>query len=553
MAPDNDLVALIANELFTGTPLALDAGPAAPAASSVPTVGDAPLEAAATAAPAAPALGSTPPPPTDAASVPAVGSGSFLSNVPYELDLQLFAVPEPEPAAAAQPSPPLGEGELLNLGLGSLELGGLSLPGEEGSRFYFLPSSEPPQAEPESDTVDVLAVRRDFPALHQKVNGKQLVWLDNAATTHKPQSVIDAVSRFYERDNSNIHRGAHTLAARATNAFEAARQKVQFFLGAGSTEEIIFTRGATESVNLVAQTYGRANLGPGDEVLVSELEHHSNIVPWQFICQEKGAKLRVIPIDDEGQLRLDEYEKLLSPRVKLVAVAHVSNVLGTVLPIPLITQLAHQHGAKVLVDGAQGAPHLPVNVQAFDADFYVVAGHKLFGPTGIGVLYGKRELLEAMPPWQGGGSMIQSVSFEETVFSPLPAKFEAGTPHIAGAVGLGAAIDYLDRLGMERVAAYEEGLMAYGSAALASIPGLRQIGTAPGKVGALAFVVPGKRPEDIGRALDREGIAVRAGHHCAQPALRHFGLDAAVRPSLSLYNTAAEVDILVAALHKIIG
>jgi SufS family cysteine desulfurase len=398
---------------------------------------------------------------------------------------------------------------------------------------------------------DAHAVRGDFPALHQKVYSKQLVWLDNAATTQKPQSVIDALTHYYAHDNSNIHRGDHLLADRAAAAHENARHKVQIFLGANSPAEIIYTRGSTEAINLVAQAYGRSVVGPGDEVLVTQLEHHSNIVPWQFLCQEKGATLRVIPIDDQGQVILDEYEQLLGPRTRIVAVAQVSNVLGTVLPIGMMTQMAHRHGARVLVDGAQGAPHLPVNVQALDADFYVFSGHKLFAPTGIGILYGKREILEAMPPWQGGGSMIQSVTFEKTTFSPPPAKFEAGTPHIAGAVGLGAAVDYINRYGLESIAAYEEELMAYATAALDTIPGLRQIGTTPGKVGALAFVISGTDTKEVGRFLDSEGIAVRSGHHCAQPTLQRYGLTSSVRASISLYNTVEDIDALMAALRNI--
>ena len=359
------------------------------------------------------------------------------------------------------------------------------------------------------------------------------------------------MSHFYSHDNSNIHRGAHTLAVRATDAYESAREKVQHYLGAGSKSEIIFTKGATEAINLVAQAWGRKNVGPGDEVLVSTFEHHANIVPWQFLVKEKGAVLKVIPIDDDGQIILEEYEKLLNSRTKIVAIAQVSNVLGTVPPIAIMAQLAHKYGAKILVDGAQGAPHLPTNVLALDADFYALAGHKLFAPTGIGVLYGKSQILEDMPPWQGGGSMIESVTFESTVFNPPPAKFEAGTPPIAGAIGLGAAIDYINRFSIGSIAAYEEGLMSYATAALSTIPGLRQIGTTPDKVGALAFVIPGIKTEEIGRHLDNEGIAVRAGHHCAQPALRRFGLTAAVRPSISMYNTASDIDALVAALRKL--
>ncbi len=416
-----------------------------------------------------------------------------------------------------------------------------------GPRFYFLP--EQPAA-PAADGFDVTAVRRDFPALRQTVYGKSLVWLDNAATTHKPQSVITALVDYYARDNSNIHRGAHALADRATMAFETARAKVQRFLGAASPEEIIFTRGATEAINLVAQTYARLHVGPGDEILLTTLEHHSNLVPWQRLCEEKGAILRVAPIDDQGQVILEEYARLLGPRTRLVALAHVSNVLGTVLPVAAMVEMAHHYGIPVLVDGAQAVPHVPVDVQALGADFYAFSGHKLFGPTGIGVLYGKRALLEEMPPWQGGGNMIEAVTFERTTYAGLPAKFEAGTPHIAGAVGLGAAIDYLSGLDLARAAAYEQRLLAYGTAALAEIPGLRFLGTAPGKVGTLSFFLPGMPSPDLGTFLDREGIAVRAGHHCAQPTLRRYGLISVVRPSLAFYNTCADIDALAAAVRK---
>ena len=532
-------------------------GPSEFSWAEIPSLGDAPLahSGPSTPIPNGEALPSS----VLAGEVPRVGDGSFLSDIGHEVDLSFLAPPsagenpaiaglENNPQEVQEPS----KGDFLSFGLDSLKTGGLPTP-DLGSHFYFLPNPTPSgKASKETGRpYDGHSVRRDFPALNQKVNGKPLIWLDNAATTHKSQSVIDAVSNYYSRDNSNIHRAAHTLAARSTDAFEGARKKVQLFLGASSPSEIIFTKGATEAINLVAQAWGRKNVGPGDEVLVSELEHHANIVPWQFLVQEKGATLKVIPIDDKGQIILEAYEKLLSPRTKIVAIAQVSNVLGTVPPVAIMTQLAHKQGAKVLIDGAQGAPHLPTSVLGLDADFYIVAGHKLFAPTGIGVLYGKRSILEEMPPWQGGGAMIESVSFDKTVFNPPPAKFEAGTPPIAGAVGLGAAIDYVSRFGIESIAAYEEGLMSYATAALSTIPGLRQIGTTPDKVGALAFVIPGLKPEDIGKHLDREGIAVRAGHHCAQPALKHFGLTAAVRPSLSLYNTADDVDALIAALRKL--
>lgn len=398
---------------------------------------------------------------------------------------------------------------------------------------------------------DVASIRRDFPALHQQVHGKPLVWLDNAATTQKPQSVIDAVSNYYARDNSNIHRSAHTLAARSTDAFEQAREKVQKFLGAPSAREIVFVRGTTEGINLVAQTYGRKFLQPGDEIVLSTIEHHANIVPWQMIAKERGAVLRVIPVNDRGEVMLDSYQSLLGPRTRLVTLAHASNSLGTILPVAEMIQMAKRYNARVLIDGAQSIAHLPVNVQQLDCDFYVFSGHKIFAPTGIGAVFAKSELLEIMPPWQGGGSMIKDVTFEETTFSPPPAKFEAGTPNIADAVGLGSALDYVNRLGVANIATYEHELLQYGIEKLSAIKGLRLIGTAREKVGVLSFVLPDKRPQDVGRLLDLEGIAVRAGHHCAQPSLRRFGLEATVRPSLSIYNTKDDLDRLADAIKRI--
>ncbi len=398
---------------------------------------------------------------------------------------------------------------------------------------------------------DVEGVRRDFPALHQLVHGQPLIWLDNAATTHKPQAVIDATSQFYGRDNSNIHRAAHTLAARATELFEAGREKVRRFLGAADAKEIVFVRGTTEGINLVAQSYGRKHIGAGDEIIVSELEHHANIVPWQLLAEQVGAVVRVIPINDRGELVLEKFLRLLNERTKFVSVAHVSNSLGTINPVEQIIAMAHARGVPVLVDGAQSTPHLPVNVSALDADFYVFSGHKIFAPTGIGALYGKAPLLEAMPPWQGGGHMIKDVSFEKTLYQNAPEKFEAGTPDIAGVVGLGAAIDYLFKIGIPAIAAYEHALLEYGTQALAAVPGLRPIGTAATKASVLAFVIPGVPNESIARHLDRHGIAVRAGHHCAQPAIRHFGLESSVRPSLAFYNTREEVDALVGALRAL--
>ena len=399
---------------------------------------------------------------------------------------------------------------------------------------------------------DVPAIRKDFPILQQQVHGKPLAWLDNAATTQKPQSVIDALSRFYAHDNSNIHRGAHTLAARSTDAFEQARQKVQAFLGASSSKEIIFVRGSTEGINLVAQTYGRKFLQQGDEIVLSTLEHHANIVPWQMVAKEKGAVLRVIPVTDRGEIMLEQYEAILGPRTKLVALTHASNSLGTILPVTEMTQMAKRYNARVLIDGAQSVSHMPINLQQLGADFFVFSGHKIFGPTGIGVVYAREELLEIMPPWQGGGNMIRNVTFEETAYAEAPAKFEAGTPNIADAVGLGAALDYVEQLGRPAIAKYEQGLLQYATEQLSRINGLRLIGTAREKVGVLSFVLRDRPTEEIGRLLDLEGIAVRAGHHCAQPSLRRFGLEATVRPSLALYNTTDEIDRLADAVKRIL-
>jgi cysteine desulfurase / selenocysteine lyase len=393
-------------------------------------------------------------------------------------------------------------------------------------------------------------IKEDFPALNQNVHGKPLIWLDSAATSQKPYDVIEKVREFYHRDNSNVHRGAHTLAARSTNAYEEAREKVQAFIKAESKKEIVFVRGATEAINLVAQSYGRKNIGRGDEILVTEMEHHSNIVPWQFLAQEKGARIKVAPFTDVGELDLEVFGRLLNDRTKIVAFTHVSNSLGTINPVRQMTEMAHRHGAKVLIDGCQSLPHMPVRVSDINCDFLAFSGHKLYGPTGIGVLYGKRELLETMPPWQGGGMMITDVTFEKTVFSDIPTKFEAGTGNIADAVGLGAAIDYLSKIGMENVERFEHELVQYSMNALGSIPGLRLIGTAPNKAGAISFLIEGLDPAEIGTFLDHEGIAVRTGHHCAQPAVRHFGVESTVRPSLGIYNTKSDIDELVKALYK---
>ena len=398
---------------------------------------------------------------------------------------------------------------------------------------------------------DAASIKRDFPILRQHVHGRPLIWLDNAATTQKPQAVIDRLSAFYENENSNIHRAAHALAARATDAYEAAREKSRRFINASSANEIIFVRGTTEGINLIAQAWGRRNVKKGDEILITWLEHHANIVPWQMLCAETGAILKVAPVDDKGQVRLDEYEKLLSRRTRIVSFTLVANAIGTVTPAKDMIEMAHRLGACVVADGAQAVSHMPVDVQALGCDFFVFSGHKVFGPTGIGVVYGKPEVLEAMPPWQGGGNMIVDVTFEKTVYHGPPGRFEAGTGNIADAVGLGAAFDYLDTIGMANIAAYEHELLIYATEGLNSIPGLRIIGNADEKAGVISLVLDGCRSEDVGAALDREGIAVRSGHHCAQPILRRFGLETTVRPSLALYNTRDDIDALVAALRRI--
>jgi len=403
---------------------------------------------------------------------------------------------------------------------------------------------------PRYGAFDVEGVRRDFPILHQKINGKPLAWFDNAATTQKPRQVIDAISRFYATDNSNIHRGAHTLAARSTDAYEGARATVQRFLGGASPEEIIFVRGTTEGINLVANACG-AHLSAGDEIVLTEVEHHANIVPWQMLAERTGAVIRVAPIDDRGELILEAYAALLGSRTKFVAITHASNSLGTILPVGAMTGMAKAHGARVIVDGAQSVSHFPVDVRRIGCDFFVFSGHKIFGPTGIGAVWASAEAQKTMAPWQGGGNMIRDVTFAKTVYADPPAKFEAGTPNIADAIGLAAALDYVTALGRERIAAQEHLLLEHATARLGGIPGVRLVGTARAKVGVLSLVIPGRDVIDIGRALDREGMAVRAGHHCAQPSLRHFGLEATVRPSFAFYNTIEEIDRLAVAVEGI--
>jgi len=403
------------------------------------------------------------------------------------------------------------------------------------------------------DSSDIIAgCRHHFPLLHQQINGKALVYLDNAATSQKPQVVIDAMMQYYIAENSNIHRGIHYLSERATLAYEKVRQKVVKFVNAADTKEIIFVRGTTEAINLVSSSFGRKNVSAGDEILVSAMEHHSNIVPWQMLCEERGSLLRVIPMNDQGELILEEYEKLLTPKTRIVAISHVSNALGTINPVKQMTAMAHRHGIPVLIDGAQAAPHLRIDVRDIDCDFYAFSSHKMFGPTGVGVLYGKQQLLESMPPYQGGGDMIKSVTFEKTIYNDLPHKFEAGTPNIGGGIGLGAAIDYLGRIDRDAALEYEHEILTYASEQLQRIPGARVVGTAKEKAPVLSFVIEGIHPHDIGTILDHEGIAIRTGHHCAQPVMLRFGIPATARASFAFYNTKDEVDLLIKGLQKVV-
>ena len=399
---------------------------------------------------------------------------------------------------------------------------------------------------------DVEKIRKDFPILHQEVHGKPLVYLDNAATSQKPRAVIEATTHYYSRDNSNIHRGVHELSQRATRGYEEAREKARRFINAAESREVLFVRSTTEAINLVAGSYGRTRVGTGDEIVVSTMEHHSNIVPWQILCEEKGARLRVVPVSDAGELLVEEYEKLLGPRTRIVSLVHLSNALGTVNPVSHIIDLAHRRGIPVLLDGAQAAPRVKLDVRDLGVDFYAFSGHKLYGPTGIGVLYGKASLLEEMPPYQGGGDMISSVTFEKTLYNKLPHKFEAGTPNIAGGIALGAAIDYVESVGLEAIAAHEEDLLSYATEAVSRIRGLRIIGTAREKAGILSFVIDGIHPHDVGTVLDQEGIAIRAGHHCTQPLMERFGIPATARASFGMYNTRQEVDALVRGILKVL-
>ncbi len=511
----------------------------------------------------------------EAATSVAPSSAAIPASPYFDAGIHQSQIPAPSSVAAAAPatgiteaaagpidwSPPLPanveihDGSLPRL-FDDAPLSGK--PPQDGApSYYFLtpilatrPEAAAPAAPFQRRLFDVNDIRRDFPILEERVHGKRLVWLDNAATTQKPQAVIDRLVHYYSHEYSNVHRAAHELAARSTDAYESAREKVQRFIGAGSAEEIVFVRGTTEAVNLVAASYGRKFLGEGDEIVLSTLEHHSNIVPWQFLAEQVGAVIRVVPVTDRGEVLLSDFERTLTTRTKFVSLTHVSNALGTILPVREMIDIAHRRGAKVLIDGAQAVSHFPVNVQSLDADFYAFSGHKLFGPSAIGVLYGKKALLDEMPPWQGGGNMIQRVTFEHSTFADPPSRFEAGTAALGPAVGLGAAVDYLDRIGMQNVATHERALLAYATEALGRIPGVRLIGTAPEKAGVVSFVTDKIPAEEMGKILDQDGIAVRAGHHCAQPTMDRFGLEATVRPSLALYNTHDEIDQLERAVRR---
>ncbi len=601
--PDAGAIERLANALFEGvTGGAPLAPPAIPASAPAPWTPPAPPAAAVfgQAAPFAPPFGAVDP---QAHSVPSsvplrsfggasAGSASPFSTAGGRLSTPaaaqtLTSLPGGEPPVPALEGPaglplsPFAAEIDLREALGALRQG-LSLPGVP--RGPSTPSSTLPVpaapattqphetkrlsstsfgsgAEPITPRLtdsqsrigvfDAASIRNDFPILQEKVHGKRLIWLDNGATTQKPQSVIDRIAYYYAHENSNVHRAAHTLAARSTDAYEAAREKLRRFLNASSTKDIVFVRGATEGVNLVAKSWGQRNVGSGDEIVVTWLEHHANIVPWQQLCQATGAKLRVAPVDDNGDIILEEYEKLLNPRTRIVALTQVSNALGTVTPAAEMIAMAHRHGALALVDAAQSVLHRRTDVKALDADFLVLSGHKMFGPTGIGAVYGKQAILDATPPWQGGGNMIADVTFERTLYQNAPERFEAGTGNIADAVGLGAAVDYLDRIGLEAIERHEHELIEATVAGLSGIAGVRLVGAPRERAGVVSFVIEGCRAEDVGKALDREGIAVRAGHHCAQPILRRFGLEATVRPSFALYNTHEDVDALIAAVRRI--
>jgi cysteine desulfurase/selenocysteine lyase len=482
------------------------------------------------------------------ATPPSGGTGHLGSPIalPFERELHALLAPLAAFSVPAVPGTPAVPSDT-----DLYFLDGLSIPGQShvsGAGSAPFHQSELQSAHP---AFDIHGIRRDFPILSETVNGRPLIWFDNAATTQKPKSVIDRITYFYQHENSNIHRAAHELAARATDAYEGARQKVARFLSASSPDEIIFTRGTTEAINLVAATFGQQHIGPGDEIVITHLEHHANIVPWQMLCLSKGAKLRVAPVDENGTLLLDEFSKLLTNRTKLVAFTQVSNALGTITPAKTIVEMGHRVGAKVLVDGAQSVSHMKVNVQDLDADFFVFSGHKLFGPTGIGALYGKKALMDSLPPYQTGGNMIRDVRFERTEIHASPSRFEAGTGNIADAVGLGAAIDYVERIGLENIARYEHSLLVYATERLRQIPNLTIIGNSPEKASVISFVIKGVASEEVGARLNTYGIAVRSGHHCAQPILRRFGQETTVRPSFAFYNTCGEIDVLVTALKDI--
>jgi cysteine desulfurase/selenocysteine lyase len=536
--PDFDPVSLtaavsrMANEIF--------AAPTPPV--PVPTVADATATSPAPSVPSAPSAPSPPSPPS-----PPAGTTPLT---PFSAPLDFTAIAQP-----VDPLTSLSGFDLareLPLSLLDPRAPTPEIPGmRDEPTFEIEPIGDPSIRSLDAGMFDANVIKREFPILDEPIRGKRLVWLDNAATTQKPQTVIDRVSYFYEHENSNVHRAAHTLAARATDAYESARESVRRFIRAPSSREVVFLRGTTEGINLVAQSWGRRNVEPGDEIVITWLEHHANIVPWQQLASEKGARLRVAPVDDTGQVILEEYEKLLGPKTKIVSFAQVSNALGTITPAKEMIEMAHRHRAVVLLDGAQAVSHMPVDVQALGCDFFVFSGHKVFAPTGIGVVWGRKELLDTMPPWQGGGNMIEDVTFERTLYQLAPARFEAGTGNIADAVGLGAALDWLSRIGVERVEGYEHGLLVYAIERLATVPGLKMIGTAPARAGVVSFVLDGQKTEEVGGLLDQEGIAVRSGHHCAQPILRRFGVEASVRASLALYNTYEDIDALVAALHRL--
>ena len=530
-----------------GTPSPLSGTPSAPG--GTPPAPNLPMQAP-SGSPLDPALasGAVVSPQAPAAPPAAVGfPGGITPPAPDFARLVNGPSPAAFPGPSAEPKLPVAIPERVT----PEALARPALSSEATPSAGYAPELVPDLGSPPG-IFDAHSIKQDFPILEERVHGnKRLIWLDNAATTQKPRAVIERLSYFYEHENSNIHRAAHTLAARATDAYEGARERVRRFLNASTAKEIVFARGATEAINLVAKSWGQRNIQRGDEIVLTVLEHHANIVPWQQLAAEKGAKIRVAPVDSHGQIILEEYEKLFNPRTRIAAFTQVSNALGTITPAREMVEIAHRHGARALVDGAQTVSHQRVDVQALDADFYVFSGHKVFGPTGIGALFGKADVLEHMPPWQGGGNMIADVTFEKTVYQPPPFRFEAGTGNIADAVGLGAAIDYVMGIGLENIARYEHELLVYATEGLCSVPGLTLIGTAPDKAGVLSFVLDGRRTEDVGAALDKEGIAVRSGHHCAQPILRRFGLEATVRASLAPYNTKEDIDDLVTALKRL--